>query len=261
MADLTAAISSSPYLRRVASGELLARAAGSNGELVGAHGSVAATASDVLGYEQQLQSGASLPHAGPPVHSGDLSPAASPPVSPLTAPQPPSYEQHVRQRLDAHLHTDPALFTHRTFTGTNNSGVGVLSKRNQHVAPHAHGLHLGETDAGDPLSGHRESLLDWGTESGPLGDLGTAAAPLSPISESSSGVGGGNNLSDANTRSVSAAVSDESVAGDSGVFEVFIKRSVWLFVDYTTELDNRILAWSCDFHILTAVLVSSPARP
>ena len=46
--------------------------------------------------------------------------------------------------------------------------------------------------------------------------------PLSPISESSSGVG--NNLSGGNTRSVSAAVSDESVAGDSGVFEASIKR-------------------------------------
>ena len=48
--------------------------------------------------------------------------------------------------------------------------------------------------------------------------------PLSPISESSSGVG--NNLSGGNTRSVSAAVSDESVAGDSGVFEASVKRSV-----------------------------------
>lgn len=46
--------------------------------------------------------------------------------------------------------------------------------------------------------------------------------PLSPISESSSGVG--NNLSGGNTRSVSAAVSDESVAGDSGVFEAVVKR-------------------------------------
>ncbi|CAG5135569.1 unnamed protein product, partial [Candidula unifasciata] len=47
--------------------------------------------------------------------------------------------------------------------------------------------------------------------------------PLSPISESSSGVG--NNLSDGNTRSVSAAVSDESVTGDSGVFEASVRRT------------------------------------
>ncbi|KAH9513964.1 Protein wwc2 [Bulinus truncatus] len=47
--------------------------------------------------------------------------------------------------------------------------------------------------------------------------------PLSPISESSSGVG--HNLSGGNTRSVSVAVSDESVAGDSGVFEASVKRT------------------------------------
>ena len=50
----------------------------------------------------------------------------------------------------------------------------------------------------------------------------TSNPPLSPISESSSGVC--NNLSGGNTRSVSAAVSDESVAGDSGVFEASVKR-------------------------------------
>ncbi|KAL4231016.1 regulation of hippo signaling [Mactra antiquata] len=52
----------------------------------------------------------------------------------------------------------------------------------------------------------------------------TSNPPLSPISESSSGVG--NNLSGGNTRSVSAAVSDESVAGDSGVFEAVVKREM-----------------------------------
>ncbi|XP_067663170.1 protein WWC2-like isoform X2 [Haliotis asinina] len=51
----------------------------------------------------------------------------------------------------------------------------------------------------------------------------TSNPPLSPISESSSGVC--NNLSGGNTRSVSAAVSDESVAGDSGVFEASVKRT------------------------------------
>ncbi|WAQ99375.1 KIBRA-like protein [Mya arenaria] len=48
--------------------------------------------------------------------------------------------------------------------------------------------------------------------------------PLSPISETSSGVC--NILSCGNTRSVSAAVSDESVAGDSGVFDAVVKRDM-----------------------------------
>lgn len=53
-------------------------------------------------------------------------------------------------------------------------------------------------------------------------DTPVSNPPLSPISETSSGVC--NNLSGGNTRSVSAAVSDESVAGDSGVFEASAKR-------------------------------------
>ena len=58
--------------------------------------------------------------------------------------------------------------------------------------------------------------------------------PLSPISESSSGVYNTQNASGGNTRSVSAAVSDESVAGDSGVFEASVnvakKRYVYRFI-------------------------------
>ncbi|KAK7474264.1 hypothetical protein BaRGS_00034507 [Batillaria attramentaria] len=60
--------------------------------------------------------------------------------------------------------------------------------------------------------------------------------PLSPISESSSGVG--NNLSGGNTRSVSAAVSDESVAGDSGVFEATVKRTGFIDQVLETNLES-----------------------
>ncbi|XP_035825058.1 protein KIBRA isoform X1 [Aplysia californica] len=60
--------------------------------------------------------------------------------------------------------------------------------------------------------------------------------PLSPISESSSGVG--NNLSGGNTRSVSAAVSDESVAGDSGVFEASVRRTGYIDKVLETNLES-----------------------
>ena len=63
--------------------------------------------------------------------------------------------------------------------------------------------------------------------------------PLSPISESSSGVC--NNLSGGNTRSVSAAVSDESVAGDSGVFEASMKRWVVTVLAVNTCLLTLLL--------------------
>lgn len=52
----------------------------------------------------------------------------------------------------------------------------------------------------------------------------SSVPPLSPISESTCSSGVCNNMSGGGTRSVSAAVSDESVAGDSGVFEASIKR-------------------------------------
>lgn len=54
----------------------------------------------------------------------------------------------------------------------------------------------------------------------------TQEPPLSPISETPppTGIRSRASSSGTNTRSVSAAVSDESVAGDSGVFEASNKR-------------------------------------
>ena len=75
-----------------------------------------------------------------------------------------------------------------------------------------------------PLTDNTDSILSGAGKRTLHDNIDTPLSnpPLSPISESSSGVC--NNLSGGNTRSVSAAVSDESVAGDSGVFEVSIKR-------------------------------------
>ena len=57
----------------------------------------------------------------------------------------------------------------------------------------------------------------WSNSNSSGGGASVVNPPLSPISESSSGVC--HTPSGVNTRSVSAAVSDESMAGDSGVFE------------------------------------------
>ena len=201
------------------------------------------------------------PHPHLPTSSG-ASPVPSPPISPhgLAPPPPPSYEQHVRQRLMGEDQTPPttaghgvitndnqyhpahahhphyhpqdqnahALLINRPFTGTNNSGFGGIVShtahrgQHQHVPPHQHYHHSPLTENMDALlTGTpgvcKRTLHDTAAET-PLG----SNPPLSPISESSSGVC--NNLSGGNTRSVSAAVSDESVAGDSGVFEVSIKK-------------------------------------
>ena len=219
MAELNAALSSSPYLRRVVD----------------------------------------HPHPHPHPHlptSSGASPVPSPPISPhglAPPPPPPSYEQHVRQRLMGEEQTPPtptghglitndnqyhpphahqnahALLINRPFTGTNNSGFGGIvphtAHRGQHQQPpqpqQYHHHHTPLTENMDALlTGGgvcKRTLHDTAAET-PLG----SNPPLSPISESSSGVC--NNLSGGNTRSVSAAVSDESVAGDSGVFEVSIKK-------------------------------------
>ena len=227
MVELSAALSSSPFLRRVASGELLT--AGST----------------------TTAAGVPSPAAG---HVS--SPAASPPVSPLgLPPPPPSYEQHVRQRMmgeephhindNHHHHPHPhhpqyhhpmdqnthAMLINRPFSGTNNSGGITLHSgghRGQHYQQtqqqHQHHyitpqLPLTETTPSTDLglgNVSKRTIHDVAMDA-PLSN-----PPLSPISESSSGVC--NNLSGGNTRSVSAAVSDESVAGDSGVFEVSIKK-------------------------------------
>ena len=216
LAELNAALSSSPYLRRVVDHP--------------------------------------HPHPHLPTSSG-ASPVPSPPISPhglAPPPPPPSYEQHVRQRLMGEEQTPPttttghgavtndnqyhpphahqnahALLINRPFTGTNNSGFGGIVPQtahrghNQHQPPHQQYHHTPLTENMDALlTGGgvcKRTLHDTAAET-PLG----SNPPLSPISESSSGVC--NNLSGGNTRSVSAAVSDESVAGDSGVFEVSIKK-------------------------------------
>ena len=130
----------------------------------------------------------------------------------------------------AHPHMDPA---HQQLDPTQAGGVptcttippttrGAPANSQQQTAgptyPRAHIPYLPLTpDVGtDGGNGNRRGPLDSAL------DTPVSNPPLSPISETSSGVC--NNLSGVNTRSVSAAVSDESVAGDSGVFEASIKR-------------------------------------
>jgi hypothetical protein len=114
---------------------------------------------------------------------------------------PPSYLQHVQKHQQ---HRSSATSVHSARSGVHsgincgmNGGVNGLDAAYLPPPPHPPPM----TDIPGMMA------------------AGTVAAqtvpPLSPISESSSGMG--NNLSGPNTRSVS--VSNESVAGDSGVFE------------------------------------------
>ncbi|CAH1778285.1 unnamed protein product [Owenia fusiformis] len=124
---------------------------------------------------------------------------------------PPSYEQHLQQVIAGHpqgappIHEQsPNVYKNPPQTNTNYSPTS--KQRIPHLP-----LDSSATPILENINNRQHAVV---TETG--------EPPLSPISESSSGVC--NNLSGVNTRSVSAAVSDESVAGDSGVFEASVKR-------------------------------------
>ena len=143
---------------------------------------------------------------------------------------PPSYEQHLERQRDgvnvvtsvggvAIGNTQPELNMVR---GANGGCVPVYVSPSKHLSSHGTSTIADRSPwlSSDNNNAMRQSLA---SDLITLSDL-TTNPPLSPISESSSGVC--NNLSGGNTCSVSAAVSDESVAGDSGVFDSSIKRYV-----------------------------------
>lgn len=160
--------------------------------------------------------------------------SVSPPISPYDIGPPPSYEQHMT-----------GVDRQRRVTYPMPSNIGVIPE-----APS--GLQLNITAEQSKLTGDPGLIqVNPTVEFSPPGQYATGQSiqeepgyqnvanirrvqypdnldlgsnpPLSPISETSSGVC--NNLSGGNTRSVSAAVSDESVAGDSGVFEASVNMT------------------------------------
>lgn len=162
----------------------------------------------------------------------------SPPVSPYDMGPPPSYEQHmscVEQLRSGPQAGNWASSNENAAVNSANSNQSktsmdassllysskVDSLRTNHVS-------LSQPSVQSVRSTELPETIYFGgsAKRSQFSDIIDVASnpPLSPISESSSGVC--NNLSGGNTRSVSAAVSDESVAGDSGVFEASMNRSV-----------------------------------
>lgn len=167
---------------------------------------------------------------------------SSPPVSPYDAGPPPSYQQHLeKQRIitsasnsvtdqygigeSSIVHGENVTNTSSTpLTGYNHMVQSVINQgsmypvglqhTSQSLPQNSFSLHS-DTSGNSSVSLSCRNNVVSETEN-------ITIPPLSPISESSSGVC--NNASGVNTRSVSAAVSDESVAGDSGVFEASSKR-------------------------------------
>lgn len=165
----------------------------------------------------------------------------SPPVSPYEVGPPPSYEQHIERHRRAGLNgcgynhngnvvsgaTPNVSLDHMRFT-MDNAGQ---HQRLDYMRPNMPSLVPQLPQLMEDIETHASSNVVTATTTSNNNSVRTRSRddavsnpPLSPISETSSGVC--NNLSGGNTRSVSAAVSDESVAGDidSGVFEVSVKR-------------------------------------
>lgn len=164
--------------------------------------------------------------------------SVSPPVSPYDFGPPPSYEQAYYNSVERQRRALADLHFSYSASGTSvptspedpspdgrlpplllNSAISNLAFRNHMLyvgRPVPPNIHLPDMmEANNQVvsgPGRPRSVYDSNSDV-------TSNPPLSPISESVPDELKTTNLSGTNTRSVSAAVSDESVAGDSGVFE------------------------------------------
>lgn len=160
--------------------------------------------------------------------------SVSPPVSPLyeNAPvgPPPAYEQVEMQRKQQQRLISFCTSSQQLDKNQLEDKLTELRLSQQIVQEHstnfANSDHL-KVDV-QPYMEMQSGNMSQGSGLGrPVLNL-TQDPPLSPISETSPpmGIRSRANSSGTNTRSVSAAVSDESVAGDSGVFEASNRRKM-----------------------------------
>lgn len=197
--------------------------------------------------ERLLQGSSASTELAPTPHSQpSLSPrsslSVSPPVSPYDLGPPPAYDQAYHQSL---MNATPALDRSQLVdrlselrlnrtegsavllaacTTTTTTTTTILSAApralSRPIPPNIPLVDLMELNNMSQGSGLGRPVRTPPFDSASLSSDATSNPPLSPISEM---VADGCELSTApsgsNTRSVSAAVSDESVAGDSGVFE------------------------------------------
>jgi len=183
--------------------------------------------------------------------------SVSPPVSPLyeNAPMgpPPAYEQIELQRRQQHQKVACAMTCN---SSGSNSGAALHLDEDQ-LEDRLTEFRLNSQQQGVPLQQERScsnlqdrlklvgphppvelqsSNMSQGSGLGRPGiqlpPLPQEPPPLSPISETPppTGIRSRASSSGTNTRSVSAAVSDESVAGDSGVFEASNRKRLSAFI-------------------------------
>lgn len=159
-----------------------------------------------------------------------VSPPVSPVYNPATGP-PPAYEHVERQRKQhqQQVHLQPALYQQplqQVAAAVCAPEEALLALDRTQLETRLAELRLNQAGVNDYVNCVVNSQIPDHVEVRSTSDLrrpgsSTSLAPmdppLSPISETPTSSG-------TNTRSVSAAVSDESVAGDSGVFEASHKK-------------------------------------
>ncbi|XP_066594079.1 protein kibra [Prorops nasuta] len=159
--------------------------------------------------------------------------SVSPPVSPLyeNAPMgpPPAYEQIEMQRRQHQRTAQPSNYTH--LDGSQLEDRLAELRLSQQLPHDAVQDRLKLVVGPHPQVELQSSNMSQGSGLGRptnLSGLCQDPPPLSPISETPppTGIRSRASSSGTNTRSVSAAVSDESVAGDSGVFEASNRRKL-----------------------------------
>ncbi|XP_058798936.1 protein kibra [Phymastichus coffea] len=163
--------------------------------------------------------------------------SVSPPVSPLyeNAPvgPPPAYEQIELQRRQQQIRPTTASHLDRTQLEDKLAELRLSQQtiQEQHCTTVEYSHHHHHLHHHQQVSKHNQQppmdLQSCNMSQGSgLGRPGMTEPPLSPISETPPpmGIRSRASSSGTNTRSVSAAVSDESVAGDSGVFEASNRR-------------------------------------
>ncbi|XP_006821406.1 protein KIBRA-like [Saccoglossus kowalevskii] len=178
----------------------------------------------------------SLTSLSPRSSLSSLSPPASPGsgvVTTETAPTlpegpPPSYQQHFlnleKQKAQLHLDSNEHVQTTSTvvtvpptsLSNNSNSQYVPLIQQNTFTPTYDASSRAVQQGVARINLDSKPSTVDY--------NLDVINQPLSPISESIAGVIPADRQSNTNTRSVSAAISDESVAGDSGVYEAAVKR-------------------------------------
>ncbi|GAB6023956.1 hypothetical protein CHUAL_008686 [Chamberlinius hualienensis] len=175
-----------------------------------------------LGVPPLSQSAISMPSLSP---RSSLSSSSSPPASPYDYGPPPSYEQTYLNSVERQRHQLQSL----NLVPSNTQDQSVVDYRHGATASDVfrnHMSYLNRPTANVQLPS--DNVIDSSSIGcNPLRPRSVydsssdvmSNPPLSPITELVPDEAKSMNLSGSNTRSVSAAVSDESVAGDSGVFE------------------------------------------